>query len=146
MHASCKKTHLNWAHLPYRVVWGPSAAAPLFPPGSFTPHSKQLMKDFFSVPFQRKVLAHTVFFFLSFWLIARDDINAPCRLMPGTACWLDVPEVGSDTRLLEMNLSFLHLLSVSQPTFPLLYPTSLHAQCTHGSEQGCMHIRCLMKN
>ena len=88
----------------------------------------------------------TYFFFFLFWFIASDDLNAPCRLMPGTACWLDVPEFGSDIRLLEMNLSFLHLLSVSQPTFPLLHSISLHAQCTHGREQGCTHIRCLTKN
>ena len=80
-------------------------------PGNFTSHSKQLIKDFFSILSQRKVLAHT-FFFFSFSLIASNDLNAPCRLMPGTACWLDIPEFGSDIRLLEMKLSFLHLLSI----------------------------------
>ena len=54
----------------------------------------------------------TYLFFFSFSLIASDDLNAPCRLMPGTACWLDIPEFGSDIRLLEMKLSFLHLLSI----------------------------------
>lgn len=91
-------------------------------PGSFTSHSKQLIKDFFSVLSQRKVLAHNFFFFFSFWLIASDDLNGPCRLMPETACWLDVPEFGSHIRLLEVKLSFLHPLSVSQPTVPLPPP------------------------
>nr|XP_045380934.1 vascular endothelial growth factor receptor 2 [Camelus bactrianus] len=54
------------------------------------------------------------------------------RLMPETACWLDVPEFGSHIRLLEVKLSFLHPLSVSQPTVPLPPPhrtISAHVDC-----------------
>lgn len=68
-HAFCKKTHINWTHLSLRAVWGPSVVAPSFPPGSLTSHSKQLIKDFFSLPEKGFGTYH----FSSFWLIAGDD-------------------------------------------------------------------------
>lgn len=70
LHAACKKTHINCTCLCLKAVWGPSAVSPSFPPGSFMSHSKQLIKDFFSVLSQRKVW-HTAS--SSFWLIAGDD-------------------------------------------------------------------------
>lgn len=69
LHAFCKKTHINWTHLSMRAVWGPSVLAPSFSPGSFTSYSKQLIKDFFSLPEKGFGTYH----FSSFWLIAGDD-------------------------------------------------------------------------
>lgn len=67
-------------------------------------------------------------------------IKRSCGLMSGTASWLDVPEFGCEIRLLEMKLSFLHLLSVRSPA---LFP--LRGQWVRGREKCCAHSRCSTK-
>lgn len=69
LHASCKKTHINWTHLSLRAVSGPSAVALSLPLGVSPPTPSSLSKISFQFS-PRERFWHIPF--SAFWLIASD--------------------------------------------------------------------------